>query len=326
MRLYLPAIAVMLTVAGGCDNVAWGGIHVQLEAPPEPPPEETAEAARDLPPPRIDGPVLLAGSHDGVRATLTVVAEILPGAVEAFPDTSAYEAARLDSLTAVGSDWILFSEGVRVGRLKVDSVGPAVGFCGRRVTISGIAELVPAAGSAEQLLALPAAAAEGRPYGTFESPAHNYDQRVASLGMASEALPRLGAPWPQGGLLASRADVQAFELPGVPGDPVAATFLHRDQLAVASPGAESYSLFVIGTGSGDDYVPAFEWYRSVETEGKGAPRFVDHLDWDGDGSDEILLEVYGSDRRWYATLDRTGGAWVRTFQDACGGSATTVAP
>ena len=28
----------------------------------------------------------------------------------------------------------------------------------------------------------------------------------------------------------------------------------------------------------------FAWYRPVDTEGKGAPRYFGHLDWDGDGS------------------------------------------
>jgi hypothetical protein len=326
MRLYLPAIAVILTVAGGCDNVAWGGIEMRLSAPPEPPPEvlDSAEAEA-APRERIDGPVLLAGYHDGFRATLTVVAEILPVGLEAFPDTSAHEAERLESLTAAGSEWVLFSEGVRVGRLRADSASSAEGFCGQRVNVSGVAELIPAAGGAEQLLALPADVAEARPYGAFVSHAHDYDQRVASLSLASDALPRLGASWPAAGLLASRADVQAFELAGLPGAPVAATFLHRDELAVGSPGAGAYSLFVIGAGSGENYTAAFEWYRSVETEGKGAARYFDHLDWDGDGSEEILLEVYGADRRWYAALARQDGSWVRTYQDACGGSGSPTA-
>jgi len=325
MRLYLPAIAVILTVAGGCDNVAWGGIDLQLNAPPEPPPEALEEEIEVAAPERIDGPVLLAGGHDGFRATLTLVGEILPDGLEAFPDTSAHEAERLAALTAPGSEWILFSEGVRVGRLRADSTAPARGFCGSRVEVSGVAELTPSAGAAEQLLALPAEVAEDRPYGGFESPTHDYDQRVASLALASEALPRLEAPWPAGGLLASRADVQAFALEGVPGAPVAATFLHRDQLSVASPGAGAYSLFVIGTGSGQSYTTAFQWYRSVEAEGKGAPRYFDHLDWNGDGSEEILLEMYGADRRWYASLARRDGSWVRVFQDACGGSASPTA-
>ena len=65
------------------------------------------------------------------------------------------------------------------------------------------------------------------------------------------------------------------------------------------------------------------WYRAVDTDGKGAPRYFDHLDWNGDGTEEILLDVLGSNRRWFAGLGRTDGSWIRTFQDACGSGSTT---
>ena len=34
MRKHLLAIAVILTVATGCDNVAWGGIDFEVQPPP----------------------------------------------------------------------------------------------------------------------------------------------------------------------------------------------------------------------------------------------------------------------------------------------------
>jgi hypothetical protein len=42
------------------------------------------------------------------------------------------------------------------------------------------------------------------------------------------------------------------------------------------------------------------------------------MDWDGDGEEEILLEVFGADARWWAALDRENGAWSIAFQDPCG--------
>ena len=78
----------------------------------------------------------------------------------------------------------------------------------------------------------------------------------------------------------------------------------------------------MGEQAGEEYREAYTWYREVDTEGKGAPRYFDHLDWDGDGTDEILLDVLGSNRRWFAALSYRDGAWARTFQDSCGSSAS----
>jgi hypothetical protein len=99
---------------------------------------------------------------------------------------------------------------------------------------------------------------------------------------------------------------------------VAATFVYRDALAVgpARPGA--YALFLLGSRIGNEYREGFAWYRAADADGKGTPRYLDHLDWDADGDTEILLDVFGSSRRWFAALGQRGGEWVRTYQDACG--------
>jgi len=319
MRRYLLAIAVILTAATGCDNVSWGGIDVEI-VHPQSTPEAAAEEATvpgEAGTPRVAGPVLLAGVREGSRATLTVVGEVQGDAVAAFPDTTSPEdVERLAALTAAGSRWILFSEGVRVGSMTADASGVAQDFCGPRATISGVVELVPPASTAERLLALPAATAD-REYQPFRALAHVYDQRVASLTLAGEAIPRFGANWPAGSLLEARQDIQAFQMVGTAGTSIAATFMYEDQLAVVPPGPRAYALFVLGVESGDTYREAYAWYREVDTDGKGAPRYFSHLDWDGDGSAEILLDVFGSDRRWFAGLAQRGGQWIRTFQGTC---------
>ena len=75
---------------------------------------------------------------------------------------------------------------------------------------------------------------------------------------------------------------------------------------------------------GTNYVEEYVSYRSVEDEGKGIPRYFDHLDWDGDGADEILLDVFGANRRWFSALDRTDDQWTRSFDAECGSGSTTV--
>ncbi|MDA1102553.1 MAG: hypothetical protein O2956_03065 [Gemmatimonadetes bacterium] len=326
MRKHLLAIAVILTVATGCDNVAWGGIDVELKPPP--PSSRTAvdadEPAGVVGPVNVAGPILLAGTRTGARADFVIVGEVHPGVLREFPHPAfPDDTTRLEEVTAPGSEWILFSEGVRVGRMVADAVRPAEGFCGARTVLSGFVELVPTASGAERLLALPAESSAQHPYGNYAAIAHDYDQRVATLAVANRAIPANGAAWPPLGVLDARDHIQAFQLIGSQGRSVAATFLHQDELTVASPRQGAYSLFLMSQQVGASYEEGYVWYRSVESEGKGAPRYFDHLDWDGNGSDDILLDVFGPNRRWFAVLSQRDGSWARTFEDPCGsGSAT----
>lgn len=328
MRRHLLAIAVILTVATGCDNVAWGGVEVALVAPPTAEvvvPERPDEPDENAVPEREVGPLLLAGARDGSRATLAVVGEIHGDSLAPFPHPGypQQDSVRAANLLGLGSEWVLFAEGVRVGRLTTDEVGTVTETCSPRVSVSGMVELLPTAATAERFLALSADEAARLAYREYEEIQRDYDQGVASLDIVGQLIPSVGAPWPDQGTLAARQDIQAFQLDGVTGQGVAATFIYRDQLAVAPPGPGAYAVFLMALPSAAGYQEAFSWYRAVDIDGKGAPRFLDHLDWDGDGESEILLDVFGADRRWYAGLARQQGEWVRTFQDACGSGSTS---
>lgn len=328
MRRKSLAIAVILTVASGCDNVGWGGIDVNLKTPrtkaelaaetpgPAAFAAEESEALPELP----NGPILLAGRRSGSEATLTVVGEIQGDAIGAFVSDSEIPGFRdrfTAELLAPGSEWVLFAQGVRVGRLTATSSGLDEQYCVPRPTISGVVELVPNAISVDLLMALPAHAASERAYDPYRVHRHDYDQRVASLNLASEAIPRLGAAWPPDGVLSARADIQAFQMADAPGQSIAATFMYRDQFGLSAGSAGAYSLFLMGRESAGGYEAVYMWYRPVDSEGKGAPRYFDHLDWDGDGTEEVLLEVFGSERRWFAGLAQRSGTWVRTSEDSC---------
>ena len=326
-RNYL-VIAVILTVASGCDNVTWGGVDVRLKPPrtkaemaagtPDPvaPSVEEGDALPELP----DGPILLAGTRSGSQATLTVVGEIQGDAFGAFTseeDVPGFRDRFVAELLAPGSEWVLFAQGVRVGRLTATATGLAEDFCEPRPTISGTVELVPSAAGVEFVMALPADAASGRAYDPYQAHNHDYDQRVGSLSLASAAIPRVGAAYPPGGVLSARADIRAFQMVDAPAEAIAATFMYRDQLEISTPDAGAYSLFVMGNPSAEGYEPAYVSYRPVDNEGKGAPRYFDHLDWDGDGNEEVLLDVFGSDRRWFSALAQRSGTWVRTSGRSC---------
>lgn len=325
MRRRWFLLAVILTAPSGCDNVSWGGVQVRMQAPPPPSEAAPASVAEDEPektalPPLPEGPILLAGSREGDQATLTVVGEVRGDAVAPLPDEAQAPGFRdhfTRSLLAPGTEMVLFSEGVRIGRLTVTENGEDTRTCVTRPQVTGIVELVPGASSARRVLALTDTGAVRRPYGDFRLWTHDYDQRVASLALATEAIPLVGATWPPS-LLESRADIQAFRMPDATGPTVAATFVFADRLAVGEPGEGAWALFVMGSLQGGGYRSAFVGYRPAGGGGKGAPRYFSHLDWDGDGDSEILLDVFGADSRWYASLGQRGGTWSQTFQDPCG--------
>lgn len=326
MRKHLLVLAGILTAGTGCDNVEWGEFRVELKPPP--PLEQAAsvevEPSQSLTGPENQrGPLLLAGVRDGERASFVLVGEVLQEALATFPDPRFQEdETRLAEIAAVGTELTLFSEGVRVGRMVTEEVSETQSYCGRRPVLSGVVELVPSAATAERLLAMPAADALGRGYEPYREVGHVYAQRVATLTIAQDAIREFGATWPTQGVLDARDHLQAFQLRNTPGEAIAATFMFEDELVVGPPGPRAYALFVIGEGSGEEYERSYWWYREVDTEGKGAPRYFDHLDWDGDGTDEILLDVFGASRRWFAALSYQDGAWARSFQDDCGsGSA-----
>lgn len=328
MRRRWLVIAVILTVAQGCDNVTWGGIDVRLQGPPprdsvNPAPPEIVGVTQERPLPELPaGSILLAGTRNGTSATLTVVGEVQFDAVADFPTEQRIPGYRdyfSSELLAPGTEFILFSEGVRVGRLVAESTGVDERFCVARPTVTGTVELVPSANNATRFLALSAAQAKARTYERHRSLSHDYDQRVASLRLAGEVIPRVGAAWPTS-VLEMRADIQAFQLQGADSPAIAASFVYQDRLQVGAAPDAAYSIFVIGEMGEGDYEASYVWYRPAGTEGKGAPRFFDHLDLNGDGESEVLLDVFGRDSRWFASLARRGGAWTTAFQDSCGQS------
>ena len=323
MRRRWLLLAVILSAPTGCDNVRWGGVEVRLQ---EPPPRSAAvqgEAPDAEPestlPPLPTGPLLLAGTRDGDTATLTVVGEVRGASLGALPteeQAPGFLQRLTHSLLPAGTELVLFSEDARVGRLTVSSSDVDSASCQPRPRVSGVVELLPGAAETERLLALSDSAALGRPLGEFRPEPTEYDQRAGSIAMASEAIRQIGAEWPPS-LVEARGDIRSFRMGDAGGRWVAATFLLRDRLAVAEPGAGAYTLFVLGTSESGSYRPSYVGFRSA-AQGKAAPRYFSHLDWDGDGSTEVLLDVFGARTRWFASLGLRGGAWVQTFQDPCG--------
>lgn len=316
------AIAVILTLATGCDNVAWEGLELRLNPPTSSsvisseqsvitPDLADEEQSLEIP----KRPILLSGKRTGSTAKLTAVGEVNGNSLTAISNQGLGSEISLGLITQ-GSEWVLFSEGVRIGRMIAQEVSIDDSFCTLRPTISGIVELVSEASDVEQLIALPIDVAGSRSFQPYTAYRHNYNQRVASLALASEVIPSLGAEWPPS-ILDSRTDIHAFQLPGEPRQAIAATFLHQDRMITSPPEPGAYSLFVMGDATSGTYEISYMWYRLAESQGKGVPRYLDHIDWNGDGSEEILLEMFGSEDRWFAGLAKQDGRWIRSFEDSC---------
>jgi hypothetical protein len=302
-------------VASGCDNVAWGGVDMELVPPPGAEPGTPAAAAPLAEPPgppsEVARPLLLAGTRDGALGTLVVVGELVEGSVVAATPTSIAGGA------TAGSEWIVFSDGVRVGRMTAESVGPAEGFCASTPALSGTLELVPSGQPPERFLALPASQVDvGHEARLVLEDV--YDQRVASLTFAQEAIRALGAQWPEGGVLPTRQDIQAFQPAGMDTPTLAASYVHRDRFAVGEPATGAYALFNMSSRQGGQYRETFRWFQAADSLGKSVPRYFGHFDWDVDGEGEVLLDVFGSDRRWHVVLEQTGDGWTRAFESPCG--------
>jgi hypothetical protein len=181
-------------------------------------------------------------------------------------------------------------------------------------------ELLPSAATAQRFLALEGGFEGLTSIGSFlEEEAPSRAQRNAAQNLAGQALNELRAPWPPA-LQNIRRDLQPFQTGATEGPGVAATFVFQDEMATGPAGEDAYALFILGEPLRAGLQRTFTWYRPAATEGKGVPRLFSWMDWDRDGRDEMLLEVFGARANWWAALGRSeDGTWAVSFEDSCSG-------
>ena len=315
-------IVGIVTIAFGCDNVSWGGMDLSLEGPPGDTVPSVAGGSEGDPAPLPQiGPLLYAAVRQGDSAFVVPVGGLTDQGLQPLPPGDLGEALGdriLEDRLRPGTELTLFHQGIRAGTLVVNGPGSiSSDYCSPRPETRGVLELVPGAIDAQRFLALEKPQGMQRTFGTFEPLTIARAHRIAIQNLAGEALNEVGAQWP-GSLEDIRQDFQVFLLPEEEGPSVVASFIHQDRLGVSPAPENAYSLLVLGEAAETRWQRTFTWFRPVSEEGKGAPRFFSHLDWDGDGFDEILLEVFGSESRWWAALGREAGEWRVTFQDPCG--------
>ena len=320
-RLLLLGIVI---VAMGCDNVEWGGVEVGLRSPSDSlvsdPSDEMAEAVENtvLESPPM-GPVFYLGHRAGGEATLVAVAEIRPDGLFPLEGAGSVEASRsfaVEHLTP-GQEFTLFSDGARVGRLTAERFSVDERYCRVRPQIRGPIELTPAAATVQTFLALPTREGSAFAYGAYSPVVQTRDLRVTSLTTMQQVIPSVGALWPVS-VLGIRRDVQMFRARPDGAPTVVATFVYADDLGVGPAALGAYSVFLASDDDGSGYRGTYVDYRLFSRDGKGAARYFDHLDFDGDGSDEVVLEVMGENSMWLSTLGRQGESWVEEYRDPCG--------
>ena len=319
----LPLLGIVI-VATGCDNVEWGGVEMGLRSPSDSQVSEaSAEVEEVVENPVLDnppmGPVLYLGHRAGGEAILVAVAEIRPDGLSLLEGVGSVEASRsfmVEHLTP-GLEFTLFSDGARVGRLTAERFSVDGRYCSARPQIRGPIELTPAAATVQRFLALPRREGSAFEYGAYSPVVPTRDLRVTSLTTMQQVIPAVGALWPVS-VLGIRQDVQMFRARSGGAPTVVATFVYADDLGVGPAALGAYSVFLASDDDGTGYRGTYVDYRLFSRDGKGAARYFDHLDVDGDGSDEVVLEVMGENSMWLSTLGRQGESWVEEYRDPCG--------
>lgn len=317
--------ALMIGALAGCDNVAWGGADFEWRPPPpkevvEP---EISEEPEEVLPPLPEGPVLFLVQRADAEWRAEPLGEIgadtlMPMATDAlYPGfTARYVRERLGE----GREFVLFQGSSRLGRFVAGAqVQPDSTYCQPRPSVSGFVELVPEAVGLTSFLALPAEQAGHLGRGLPVDLEMTRGQGITSYRLAEQLFNERRYRWPPD-IAAARASVRVFPTAHSAQPLIASTYLYRDGLGVGAAPEAAYSMFFIAEDRGSEYAPTYVWYRNVEESGKGAPRLQTWGDWDADGQEELLLDVFGAESRWLAALDRPGGAtqWHLSFQDACG--------
>jgi hypothetical protein len=305
--------------------VEWGGIELAVVPPPpgSGPADAQLEAVDRLP----DGPILYYITRDSTRAMVVPVGEITDDGmarIETGDDPEAFGTRFIAAFLRQGSELTLFRGGRRAGTLIVDSAAvPAAGPCRRLPSARGHLELSGAAGDATEFLAMARTQApEGRmlPGGALEP-----DRRMQVMGpiLAERALRARSAQLPNWSL--ALRQIQPFPVSEARDPGFTATFLVDDELQVGNDD-QGYSLFIVYTPQAQSgYDTAYVQFVDYPRAGKAAPRTIDFLDWDRDGSVELLLETFGVRDRWFQAVGKTDDRWRRILDDRCDAPPTAVA-
>ena len=320
-RAVRVAALLILTAQAACDNVEWSGASVQVVPPPPPGageaevPDPGTMAGMGLPTGRV---LFHAVRNPDGTAQLTPVGEISGDSLRALRRPSgvapeAYEERFRQAVMDVNSEFVLFRRGAEVGTLTVRGAGPLTP-CGVP-TATGQANTVAAAAAEREFLAFrrglaPEVRGEYSPP-QVDATIRRYASLVAERLVLQNGLQRPRS-WP-----GAQRDLQALDLVRGGHPEMASTYLVGDNLGVGPANPDGYSvLYVASYEQRTGYTPLYSEVRDYDKTGKGAPKVVDHLDWNGSGSAEILIQVFGTREAWYEAVSRDRGSWRTVWESA----------
>jgi hypothetical protein len=330
IRRFLAPVMIMGAV--GCDNVEFGGFHVELQAPApaQGMPEEIALPDSVPAPlaPIATGPVLyLVERGEGSEASLVAVAavgedgyEALP-AIEETPDlVERFAIGRFESAT----EFVLFSRGTRVGTFVADgTAGSDTSTCRVRPLARGRVEVRPEAVGERRFLAIAKDDLSAVGLETASDPVPLPDPPseavldAGSVTAAQIAMPEMDVPWPAS-IPGARRDLQPLAFEGDGGQGLATTLVYGGELRVGPELPVAYSLFIASIPVGTRYEPVVAWYQRNRQDGKAFPRLLAAHDVGSTGTPDLLFEVFGDEARWLALLGSRDGEWSMLYEDPCG--------
>lgn len=322
----LAALLMVIAVAG-CDNVEWGGVDVAVMPPPPKvgPVGGNVEAGDRLP----QGAVLYHVVRDSVAGTVMVpVAELVDEEMRPLDpgdDPADFGDRYITTFLRQSAEFTLFRHGRRAGTLVVDSAWVPTGrTCRSLPRATGSVELMSNSSDATEFLAMPRTQApEGR---MLPGDGLEVERRMQVVGniLAERALRARSAPLPNWSR--ARRQLQPFPVAEARDLGFTATFLVDDELQVGNDD-EGYSLYIVYTPRAQTgYDTAYVDYVSYTASGKAAPRTIDFLDWDRDGTAEILVEVFGTTESWYAAIGQDDDEWRRLMEARCAERPDAPAP
>lgn len=314
------AVALIVIFLAGCDNVGWGGADIAVVPPPPRatamPGDADAAGVEEMP----ANPVLYYVARTATGGFMTPVGQITTDSLVTIRSTGeaeAYGSRFIAEFMREGAEFTLFSGGRRAGTFIVEAASlPDAPACPLLPIATGSLELSGGT-AATEFIAIARADAPSIQARAARTEVPGRINLVAPI-LAERLIRARGASLP-GNWQAAMEQLTAFPVENQPNPAFTATFLVGDTLG---PGMdnEGYSLFFIGipTANQTGYDTTYVNFRSYPETGKAAPRVIDYLDWDRDGSAEVLMQVYGLRDSWFEAIGQTGDdQWSRIYSDRC---------
>jgi hypothetical protein len=316
----LRAAAVMiLTALSACDNLQWGGAEVRFVKPP--PPEgagevtPTPEDAPNLGLPR--GTVLFHVIRAQNQDRIVPVGEVSGDSIRTLErpagvSPQAYEQRFRQAVLPPNTQFVLFRRGAAVGTFTLRADGPSTS-CGVPTGLGQVAAV--AAAAADQEFIAFRRGLEPQVVGEFSppqvtGPIRRYAPLVTERLVLQNGMPRPGS-WTR-----AQRDIQSVDfVPG--GNPeMATTFLSGDELTVGPPNPDGWSVFYIASyEQRTGYTPVYSEVHDYRKAPKVAPKLVDHLNWNGRGGSDLLVQMFGPKDSWYSVISRDKGAkWDKVWE------------